>query len=265
MKKLFSISVLVAGAALAFAGTATAADMPVKARPLPPALYDWSGIYVGFHDGYEWASVRDVLVAPALATNGFETDSKVRNGIVGFHVGAQRQFTGLPLGTWVLGVEGGLNEPISQNNVSNFGSCANPAFACGIRNFKDNWYAGARLGLAFVLPNMPLWLGGDYLITVSGGWTSAIFDRRDFNIATASFCNNAVGGVSCTENRHDGGYVGVGLDHVLAKGNLVDWISGIDYQHQFYGDQTDVDVTGVGHKMNADVDIIRLRTTLKFK
>ena len=28
-----------------------AADMPVKAPPPPPALYDWSGAYIGFNIG----------------------------------------------------------------------------------------------------------------------------------------------------------------------------------------------------------------------
>ena len=70
---------------------------------------------------------------------------------------------------------------------------------------------------------------------------------------------------SCTDARHNGAYVGLGLDHVWAKGVLVDWVSGIDWQHQFFDDQTDVDVLGVNHTLSADVDIIRFRTTLKFK
>jgi len=34
------------------AGAVLAADLPVKARPLAPAYYDWSGVYVGVHAGY---------------------------------------------------------------------------------------------------------------------------------------------------------------------------------------------------------------------
>src|SRR5690242_18050805 len=62
MKKLFSISALAAGAALALAGSANAADMPVKAAPPPvPVAYDWSGLYVGSHWGYSWATVQDTI------------------------------------------------------------------------------------------------------------------------------------------------------------------------------------------------------------
>jgi outer membrane immunogenic protein len=246
-------------AALAFGGTANAADMPVKAAPAPlPALYDWSGIYVGFHSGYSWGSVHDVLGTPGAYT----TDTNVKNGIVGFHVGIQREFTGiLGFGGLVLGLEGGLNEPTKENDTSNFALCFNPAFACGIRNFRDNWYGGGRLGLAWNWAGGGWIFGGDYLLYASGGYTTARFVREDFNLATGARCV----GLSCTNAWHNGGYVGVGLDHVWAKGVLVDWVSGIEYQHHFFGNQTDFDVTGVGHQLNADVDIIKLRTTLKFK
>jgi opacity protein-like surface antigen len=263
MKKLFAISTLAATAALGFAGSATAADMPVKAAPPPvPVVYDWSGLYVGVHSGYEWSTVGDTITGVFT-----QTDSTVENGIIGFHAGLQKQFGGFGFGNIVLGVEGGLNEPMNRNSLSNFTACGNPAFACGITNFKDNWYAGGRLGLAFSLPQMPLWLGGEYLLTVSGGWTTAIFQRADFCVRGAPFCPagaiNAGGGNSLAW--HDGAYVGAGLEHVLAKGNLVDWVSGIDWQHQFYDGQGDRDANGVIHVLSADRDIIRFRTTLKFK
>src|SRR4051812_6693012 len=39
------------------AGTASAADMPMKAwpAPAPRVVSDWTGFYVGFHGGYGWA------------------------------------------------------------------------------------------------------------------------------------------------------------------------------------------------------------------
>ena len=116
MKKLLSISALLAGAALAFAGSANAADMPVKAAPPPmPVVYDWSGLYVGFHSGYEWSTVGDTI--PGVFT---QTDSTVENGILGFHVGLQKQFGNFGFGNIVLGIEGGLNEPMNRNSLSNF-------------------------------------------------------------------------------------------------------------------------------------------------
>jgi len=36
-------------------GSAIAADMPVKARPIPVALFNWTGFYVGAHGGGMWS------------------------------------------------------------------------------------------------------------------------------------------------------------------------------------------------------------------
>ena len=260
MKKLLSISALAVAAAFANVGAASAADMPVKAAPLPPPVYDWTGIYVGFHEGWEWGHVSDSYVGfPALT--GTSTTSQP---IAGFHVGVQKQFAGFGWGNWVIGAEGGLNEPLKQNSVSNFSSppCGNPAaFTCGLQSISDNWYAGGRLGLAWNWGGGGWLFGGDYLLTVSGGWTSAIFHREDPLIANNNIINN--GGQYLV--RHDGGYVGAGLEHVWAKGVLVDWISGIDYMHEFYGNtNNNIDALGFAHNLKVDLDIVRVRTTLKF-
>jgi outer membrane immunogenic protein len=263
MKKLFSISAL-AAAAFAFAGPVNAADMPVKALPPPPPpIYDWSGIYVGFHEGYEWASVHDTQIS-TNAGNGFTADSTLGNGILGFHVGVQRQFAGGFFGrAWVIGLEGGLNEPLNRNSTGNFALCFNTAFSCGLQNIRDNWYGGGRLGVAFNLANGGWLFGGDYLFTVSGGYTTARFQRSDLNHATGVLDS----GLGQSVGWHNGGYVGVGLEHVWAKGVLVDWISGIDFQHQFYSDHTDTSqnfAIAEQHTLGADVNMVRLRTTLKF-
>ena len=49
---------------IAFAGQATAADLPARSpyRPVPAvvpvAAYDWTGIYFGGHGGYGWGSAK---------------------------------------------------------------------------------------------------------------------------------------------------------------------------------------------------------------
>jgi outer membrane immunogenic protein len=45
------LTVLAFGA-LSPLGAASAADLPVKARPIVAATFDWSGVYVGAHAGY---------------------------------------------------------------------------------------------------------------------------------------------------------------------------------------------------------------------
>jgi outer membrane immunogenic protein len=51
------------GASLALAHSALAADlparMPVKAPPLvAPAVFTWTGCYIGAHGGYAWGNKR---------------------------------------------------------------------------------------------------------------------------------------------------------------------------------------------------------------
>jgi len=54
--KCVTLTSLVSCAFVAAVGSAAAADMPVKARPLPPppSCYDWRGVYGGGHYGYLW-------------------------------------------------------------------------------------------------------------------------------------------------------------------------------------------------------------------
>ena len=66
MKKMLASGAI--AAVLAMSGPAFAADMPVKAAPLVAPIYNWSGFYLGFHDGYNRASVHDTTAA------GFVTD-----------------------------------------------------------------------------------------------------------------------------------------------------------------------------------------------
>jgi len=238
-----------AAAAIAFGGVqmASADDLPTKA-PIATRMtapYDWSGFYVGGTVGYEWASVHDV--APGT---GFVTDSTVRNGIWGGVVGAQIQFGNAPWGAWVIGVEAALSDPMQNNSTGNFGFCANPAFGCGLRRLDNLTTVGARLGIA----------ADRWLFTVSGGWASARFDRTDVLFATGAIGTG--GGTS--DERHNGAYIGGGIEYMIWKGPFADLIGGIDYQHIWLNDRDDLDANGVIHRMKADTDIVRGRLTIKF-
>jgi opacity protein-like surface antigen len=56
MRRKHKLLVGLASLTLFDIAVATAADLPVKARPRAPApIYDWAGFYVGGHAGYRWA------------------------------------------------------------------------------------------------------------------------------------------------------------------------------------------------------------------
>jgi outer membrane immunogenic protein len=105
---------LLAGTALAVvmaAGSASAADMPVKYRPLPPPVFSWTGWYVGVHVGGAWGTKewQDPTVAQTsfdgVATFFSFPDTTINNyGVNGFLGGVQIGYN-YQTGVWVWGVE----------------------------------------------------------------------------------------------------------------------------------------------------------------
>ena len=93
--------------AVAFIGTpALAADLGVPARsyypPPPPAIYDWTGIYVGGHVG--GGMLVDSVSQNGVSAGGFtlaNTANLRPAGVIGgVQVGANYEFA-----PWVVGVE----------------------------------------------------------------------------------------------------------------------------------------------------------------
>src|SRR5215471_4443865 len=93
----------VAGAVLTsvLAGSATAADMPLKA-PVPRVVSDWTGFYIGVHGGYGWArpSINDLDLNQQGMLNRFGADPRVLSlhapklmgGVFGGHAGYNWQW-----------------------------------------------------------------------------------------------------------------------------------------------------------------------------
>ena len=88
MKKIaLAVSVLAVSAA-----GASAADLPLKAKPIVAAGLDWSGAYIGAHAGYGGGMKDWELAGPA--------DFVARGPLVGGQVGINKQ-----LGSFVFGLE----------------------------------------------------------------------------------------------------------------------------------------------------------------
>ncbi len=151
-------------ASVAVVAPANAADLPVKAPPVVmPALYNWSGIYIGPQGGAimgQWSRVQE-------AEGGEDTDFEdfghpLHGGFAGGEVGFNWQAPG---NRWVLGVEGALSWAELEESLT----CAadgNPPQNdfhrfCGsrINGFAE---ARARIGYAFG-PT------GNFLVYITGG------------------------------------------------------------------------------------------------
>jgi outer membrane immunogenic protein len=113
MKKLATGAII----AVAFIGTpAVAADMGVPSRsyypPLPPAIYDWTGIYVGGHIG-------GGILTDSVSQNGSATINLLSSGslrpagvIGGAQIGANYEFV-----PWVVGVEAWWTDSAISGNT----------------------------------------------------------------------------------------------------------------------------------------------------
>ena len=106
---------------------AQAADMGVPSRsyypPLPPAIYDWTGIYLGGHIG--GGMLVDSVSQNGVSAGGFNlanTGNLRPAGVIGgAQVGANYEFA-----PWVVGVEGAWTGSAINGNTLIGTSAANP-------------------------------------------------------------------------------------------------------------------------------------------
>ena len=89
-------------AALAAAGPAVAADMPVKAPVAPPVVDLWSGLYIGGNAGYSWSSWDNNNVNSFLLGSTFTpfASPDVKGWVAGGQIGVNQLY-----GRWLFGVE----------------------------------------------------------------------------------------------------------------------------------------------------------------
>jgi outer membrane immunogenic protein len=183
MKKL-----AIAIAAIALIGTpALAADMAVKAPPLPPApVFSWTGWYAGVNVGASFGNVKtDFNVAPVTVMNLTEfvtaatprvagSNTEYPSGFIGGgQIGYNWQFSPI----WVVGLEADFQGALERdsNNLSNpvsftltgTGEVAGPGTVVTDYTTKIDWFGTVRGRVGYV------WGNGDVLTYVTGGWPTA--------------------------------------------------------------------------------------------
>ena len=160
MKKLLGATAALAFVALT--APAYAADLPVKAPPVVmPALYNWSGIYIGVEGGAVMGQTTDwFFLCSHCSTSNF--GHPLHGGFVGGEAGIDWQPPG---NRWVFGIVGDG----SWSELEEALNCANLAFSCGskITSFGT---VRARIGYAFG-PT------GSFLVYLTGGWAWAHVDE----------------------------------------------------------------------------------------
>ncbi|MBV9346352.1 MAG: porin family protein [Pseudolabrys sp.] len=180
--------ILLATTALAIvSGAASAADMarrmPTKAPVMVPG-YNWTGLYLGVHGGYGWAS---------LGAAGFGRSNQ-DGGFLGGQIGYNWQGSGSP---FVLGVE--LDSAwanLRQSATTTIGAVT------GAATSKVDYLGSARVRAGFAA-DRALFYG-----TVGLGWAS--------NELTSAAAFPAFAAGSRIRNTHVGVAAGAGIEYAFA-------------------------------------------------
>jgi outer membrane immunogenic protein len=165
LKTLMHSFLLAAAVAAGVVGTAQAADMPLKAVPLPVG-YSWAGFYLGGHAGGGWAK-SDARWDPLPSPAAFNADP-VLLGLKGsgFVGGIHGGYNWAVSPAWVLGIEADyswsdLNNSASQT-VNFFGGVPAPPARVDLgRDVKSLGSVRGRIGYAFA-PRTLLYVTGGY-------------------------------------------------------------------------------------------------------
>jgi outer membrane immunogenic protein len=258
MKRLLATLGLVVAAPF---GAAMAADMPLKAPPIV-AEYNWTGMYAGLNAGWLRNDFDWRYTNPAPVTCCAPFSASVTDGIAGVHGGIQWQWSHIVFGVEVAGDALAQSSWASGGNWATGAGCVAPnslTTACQAR-IPGFMTAGGRLG----------WAWGDWLVFGSGGWAITDVKTRLVNPAPGGLPGQVT--FDHSGARHDGWYVGFGVEHVVYKGSWADLIIGAEYQHLDFGSQLELSSLdgfapcppGVNCRVvSATDDIVRVRVTAK--
>jgi outer membrane immunogenic protein len=196
-----------------------AVPAPAYYPRLPPAIYDWTGIYVGGHIGggilNDSISQNGVSTA-TTATNLLNSGSLNTAGVIGgAQIGANYEFA-----PWVVGIEGSWTDSAIDGNTKFGVSSAIPGIAQERFTSQAQWFAAltGRVGYA----------ANDWLFYAKGGgaWMNARYTEDLLVAGGAVFPVSQV----ITDNR-TGFTVGAGIEF-----GLVENLSGkIEYDFYDFG------------------------------
>jgi len=196
----------VAALAVSAASPVFAADLAVKAPPVPVVapVYNWTGFYIGGNVGGAWVqgNVTDSLFGLNF-NNGNNNGVFIGGGTVGFNY----QFNNL-----VFGVEGDFDWAANNNNTGN--GIVGPGGATFLVSNNDRWVStvAARFGVAF-----DRWL---VYGKAGGGWVGS----NSFTVTDVTTGQSITGS---NNNTNTGWLVGGGVEWAFA-GN---WSAKLEYDY----------------------------------
>jgi len=249
-------------ALMALAGSAAAADMPVKAPPSPAATaYDWTGLYVGGHIGYaagssHWSAMPAGAAGPPQsgsldlfkAFNGFD-------GMGSYFEGFQAGYNYMLPSRWLFGVEADVSFPSTITGSSTLSSAAS-----GMASYAETVeFSGTLRGRIGYAPNLGT---THWLLYATGGfaWSYDQFTRTQ--IAGTPVGGTAVPGQ--VENLfvvpRVGGVAGAGVELALPS----NWTARLEYLFTDYGNRS-VTFPAGAQRFSSDLHVSELRFGLNYR
>ena len=213
--------ILLASAALAFfASPGFAADLPVKAPPPLPPIYDWTGLYVGGNVGWGWGHNNSTELAPGNTAFPTGTAFTTEN-LNGFLGGVQAGFNYQAPYHLVVGVEGefawtdltGTATTISTTTTAPFVGFTSTATS----KFKDFALLTGRVGYAL----------DNWLLYAKGGVALGQSSSSGVN----TLANGTLFSTTTSSTDRSGWVVGAGVEWGFAPG----WSAKIEYNHIDFG------------------------------
>jgi outer membrane immunogenic protein len=214
MKKNILIGAV--GALLLAPAAASAADLPVKAAPIPAPIYNWTGFYIGATAGGSLGSSDQVDRATGLSfANGYNVKGGLGGGTIGYN---------WQVGSLVAGFEGDGSWGSEYGSNTDNGTLGNPAFLSFTR---ETWVATARVRLGYAVDNLLFYGTGGYAAT------SAEAGIKDANTLAL---------LASTTSTHSGWVAGVGLEWGFAP----NWSAKFEVLHMEYNSTAFNTIQGEG-------------------
>jgi outer membrane immunogenic protein len=252
-----------------FAGSASAADMAVKAPMLkaPAPVYSWTGCYLSAGGGYGMYSQEHTISstpAGGLVPNTVEPLSTTAGGrgwLGRFGGGCDYQLSG-GLSNWVIGAFGDYDWMSLKGSFAT--QLTNAAVGPTMVDEKESgaWSAGARIGYT-ITPTI--------LTYFDGGWTQTRFDQM--NVFGA--LNGIATGNAFPAHTYSGWFIGSGFEYNFSWLPIPGLFLKTEYRYSTYrrDDLTEFVIAtgapagnaGLGNVLHADKQVQTVTTSLVWR
>ena len=242
MKKI----VLAASVFAASAATASAADLPLKAKPIVAAGLDWSGVYIGAHAGYGGGMMDWQSIQPGV-------DFVARGALVGGQVGINKQ-----LGSVVFGLElDGSWADIKGTGVTGF---SGPGFGGGSAETR----ATSRIDSLVTFAGRAGIAADRWFVFAKGGLTAA-HQKHDLGATATAILGGAVVTQTLSASGSEIRYapmLGFGAEYALAG----PWSVLAEYNYHHFGSAT-ARLTGTiagDNRVDEAIHVVKLGVNYRF-